>query len=117
LDETRLTRCLANIVKNAKEALGDEGTITIHIRDAGPQLKISISDNGPGIPELIRGRIFEPFVTYGKERGTGLGMAIAKSTVDAHGGRIWLESETGKGTTFHVELPKHVDPAFTLGPD
>jgi signal transduction histidine kinase len=116
LDEMRMARCLANIIKNAKEALGDEGTITIHIRDAGSQLNISISDNGPGIPELIRGRIFEPFVTYGKEHGTGLGMAIAKSTVVAHGGRIWLESETGKGTTFHVELPKQFDPAFFLSP-
>jgi signal transduction histidine kinase len=114
LDEARLTRCFANIIKNAKEALGEEGTITIQILDAGLKIKVSISDNGPGIPELIRGRIFEPFVTYGKKRGTGLGMAIAKSTVDAHGGRIWLESETGKGTTFHVEVPKQVDLSFTL---
>jgi signal transduction histidine kinase len=110
LDEARFTRCLANIIKNAKEALGDEGTITIHFREAGTELQVSISDSGPGIPESIRSRIFEPFVTYGKKHGTGLGMAIAKSTVDAHGGRIWLESETGKGTTFHVVLPKHFDP-------
>jgi len=116
LDQTRLTRCLANIVKNAKEALGEEGTITIEFHDAGSELNISISDNGPGIPPLIRNRIFEPFVTFGKEHGTGLGMAIAKSTVEAHGGRIWLESETGQGTTFHVVLPKHVDPAFSLSP-
>jgi signal transduction histidine kinase len=116
LDEARLTRCLANIIKNAKEALGDEGTITIQFREAGSELQVSISDSGPGIPESIRSRIFEPFVTYGKEHGTGLGMAIAKSTVDAHGGRIWLESETGKGTTFHVVLPKHFDPAFALSP-
>jgi signal transduction histidine kinase len=108
LDETRLTRCFANIVKNAKEALGEEGTITIQILDAGLNMRVSISDTGPGIPEIIRARIFEPFVTYGKKRGTGLGMAIAKSTVDAHGGRIWLESETGKGTTFHVEVPKKI---------
>jgi len=114
LDEVRLTRCLANIIKNAKEALGDEGTITIQFRESGPELQVSISDSGPGIPESIRSRIFEPFVTYGKKHGTGLGMAIAKSTVDAHGGRIWLESETGKGTTFHVVLPKHFDPAFAL---
>jgi signal transduction histidine kinase len=109
LDDTRLTRCFANIVKNAKEALGEEGTITIQIVDAGSKMRVSISDTGPGIPEIIRARIFEPFVTYGKKRGTGLGMAIAKSTVDAHGGRIWLESETGKGTTFHVEVPKRVE--------
>jgi len=111
LDEARLTRCLANIIKNAKEALGDEGTITIQFREAGSELQVSISDSGPGIPESIRSRIFEPFVTYGKKDGTGLGMAIAKSTVDAHGGRIWLESETGKGTTFHVVLPKNFNPA------
>ncbi|MBV8375584.1 MAG: cyclic nucleotide-binding domain-containing protein [Verrucomicrobia bacterium] len=112
LDEARFTRCLGNIVKNAKEALGDQGTITIQFSEAGSDLQVSVADTGPGIPESIRGRIFEPFVTYGKKHGTGLGMAIAKSTVDAHGGRIWLESETGKGTTFHVVLPKRFDPAF-----
>jgi signal transduction histidine kinase len=116
LDEARFTRCLANIIKNAKEAVGDQGTITIQFREAGSELRVSISDNGPGIPESIRSRIFEPFVSYGKKHGTGLGMAIAKSTVDAHGGRIWLESEMGKGTTFHVVLPKHFDPAAALSP-
>ena len=115
LDESRLTRCFANIIKNAKEALGQEGTITIQIRDLGSLMKVSISDNGPGIPEILRGRIFEPFVTYGKKRGTGLGMAIAKSTIDAHGGRIWLESQTGKGTTFHVEVPKRCVPSSLPG--
>jgi signal transduction histidine kinase len=106
LDENRITRCLANIVKNAQEAIGAKGTITIRIRDLGSELQVSISDDGPGVPESIRSRIFEPFVTSGKKHGTGLGMAIAKSTVDAHGGRIWLESEPGKGTTFQVLLPK-----------
>jgi signal transduction histidine kinase len=114
VDEARLTRCLANIIKNAKEALGDEGTITIQLHEAGSELQVSISDTGPGIPEAIRSRIFEPFVTYGKKHGTGLGMAIAKSTVDAHGGRIWLESELGKGTTFHVVLPKHFEPTCAV---
>jgi len=114
LDEVRFTRCLANIIKNAKEALGEKGTITIQFSEERTELKVSISDNGPGIPESIRSRIFEPFVTLGKKHGTGLGMAIAKSTVDAHGGRIWLESETGQGTTFYVVLPKHYDPAFAL---
>jgi signal transduction histidine kinase len=70
-------------------------------------LHVSISDDGPGIAEAIRSRIFEPFVTSGKKYGTGLGMAIAKSTIDAHGGRIWLESEVGKGTTVHLVLPKN----------
>ncbi len=108
LDEVRITRCLANIIKNAMEAVGEKGTITIWFREAGPDLHVSISDDGPGIDESIRSRIFEPFVTSGKQSGTGLGMAIAKSTVNAHGGRIWLESEIGEGTTFHVVLPKTV---------
>jgi len=106
VDEVRITRCLANIIKNAKEAIGEKGTITIWVREAGSELHVSISDDGPGIEESVRSRIFEPFVTSGKRHGTGLGMAIAKSTVDAHGGRIWLESEAGKGTTFHLVLPK-----------
>ncbi len=105
LDEGRITRCLANIIKNAKEAIGEKGSITICFREAGSDLHVSISDDGPGIEESVRSRIFEPFVTSGKQHGTGLGMAIAKSTVDAHGGRIWLESEPGRGTTFHVVLP------------
>jgi signal transduction histidine kinase len=105
LDEARITRCLANFIKNAKEAIGEKGSITICFREAGSDLHVSISDDGPGIEESVRSRIFEPFVTSGKQHGTGLGMAIAKSTVDAHGGRIWLESEPGRGTTFHVVLP------------
>lgn len=106
LDERRLVRCLTNIVKNAKEAIGSEGTIRIQMRDVDPNLAISIQDDGPGVPEAIRGRMFEPFVTYGKKDGTGLGMAISKATLDAHGGQIWLESETKRGAIFHLLVPK-----------
>ena len=106
VDEGRLVRCVANIIKNAKEAIGDSGVITIQIADADTDIRISVSDDGPGVPEHIRGRIFEPFVSFGKKEGTGLGMAIAKATVDAHGGRIWLESDPRSGTTFYVVVPK-----------
>jgi signal transduction histidine kinase len=116
LDEVRITRCLANIIKNAKEAIGEQGTIAIRLRETGSELHVSISDDGPGIAEAIRSRIFEPFVTSGKKYGTGLGMAIAKSTIDAHGGRIWLESEVGKGTTVHLILPKNSAPTLASGP-
>jgi signal transduction histidine kinase len=108
VDESRLVRCLANIVKNAKEAVGETGFVTIRVSDVDPNMHIAVSDDGPGVPDEIRGRIFEPFVTHGKKDGTGLGMAIAKSTVDAHGGRIWLESEPGKGTTFYLVVPKQI---------
>jgi signal transduction histidine kinase len=107
IDELRVLRCLLNIVKNAKEALGAKGRIEITVRESGPELEMIISDSGPGIPEECRGRIFEPFFTFGKKHGTGLGMAIAKATVDAHRGQIWLESVEGKGATFFVRIPKH----------
>jgi signal transduction histidine kinase len=95
-----------NIVKNANEAVGSEGTIRIEMRDADPNLAISIEDDGPGVSDAIRGRVFEPFVTYGKKGGTGLGMAISKATMDAHGGKIWLESESKRGATFRLLVPK-----------
>lgn len=106
LDEGRMTRCVANLVKNALEAMKDRGRIRLALEEQGDQLLITVADNGPGIPEELRTRVFEPFVTYEKKGGTGLGLSIAKSCVEAHGGKIWLGSEIGKGTTFYVLLPK-----------
>ena len=106
IDEVRVTRCLANIVKNAREAMRDRGKLRLEfsLRDGG--LLISIADSGPGIPDAIRGQVFEPFMTYDKRTGTGLGLSIAKSCVDAHEGTISFESRVGEGTTFIVWLPK-----------
>jgi signal transduction histidine kinase len=106
LDEGRMTRCVANLVKNAVEVLKDQGRIKLTFKEEGDQLLISVADNGPGIPEEIRPRVFEPFVTFEKKGGTGLGLSIARSCVEAHGGKIWLGSELGKGTTFYLLLPK-----------
>ena len=106
LDEGRITRCLSNIVKNALEAVKTTGKIRLFFEEQGDQLLITIADSGPGIPEELRARVFEPFVTYEKKGGTGLGLSIARSCAEAHGGRIWLGSETGKGTTFYVLLPR-----------
>ena len=64
-----------------------------------------LRDEGPGIPEAIRERLFEPFVTHGKAHGTGLGMPIVRGIVEAHRGTIRFETETGEGTTFFIELP------------
>jgi signal transduction histidine kinase len=69
------------------------------------QVVIRISDTGSGIPADILPKLFEPFVTHGKSHGTGLGMAIAKSVVDAHGGKISVASIPGNGTTVDVRLP------------
>ena len=73
--------------------------------ESGNYLVVSIEDTGCGIPEDVLARIFEPFVTHGKANGTGLGMAIAKSVVEAHRGEIWMDSTVGEGTTCHITLP------------
>jgi signal transduction histidine kinase len=106
IDELRVTRCLANIIKNAREAMRDQGkiTLTFDLQDGG--LLASIKDSGPGIPEKIRRQVFDPFVTYAKRGGTGLGLSIAKSCVEAHEGKIWFDSRSGVGTEFFVWLPK-----------
>jgi signal transduction histidine kinase len=106
IDELRVTRCLANIIKNAREAMRDQGEIRLafDLQDGG--LLISIKDSGSGIPEKIRRQIFQPFMTSAKPGGTGLGLSIAKSCVEAHEGKIWFDSQSGAGTTFFVWLPK-----------
>ena len=106
VDEGRMTRCLANIIKNAKEALKDRGRISLSLTPRDQGLLISIADDGPGIPEVIRGCVFDPFVTAQKRGGTGLGLSIAKSCVEAHGGKIWFETAAKTGTTFYVWLPR-----------
>jgi signal transduction histidine kinase len=106
IDEMRVTRCLANVVKNAHEAMRDRGKLRLEFEGRDSGLLISVADSGPGIPEGIRGQVFEPFVTYEKRTGTGLGLSIAKSCVDGHEGKISFETRPGVGTTFFIWLPK-----------
>ena len=106
-EENKLLRILQNLVGNAIDAFGEEsGKITIsgEVKDDG-FLHMIIADNGNGIPEEIQARFFEPFVTFGKSKGTGLGTAIVKSVVVAHGESIHFETEPGQGTTFFITLP------------
>jgi signal transduction histidine kinase len=105
-DIDKLTRVFYNIAKNAKEAMGKKGDIQFKIYDTDNMVTFELSDNGPGIPQEIRGRLFDSFVTSGKESGTGLGLAIVKKIVDEHNGLIELESDKNKGTTFYVRLPE-----------
>jgi signal transduction histidine kinase len=64
-----------------------------------------LKDNGPGVPESLKGRIFEPFFTHGKPLGIGLGMSITKKIIEEHSGRVDFESEPGMGTCFKIRLP------------
>jgi signal transduction histidine kinase len=104
-DENKLLRVFQNLVGNAVDAFRSRGgCIEIGATQEEKEVKITIADNGPGIPESIRDRLFEPFVTYGRPGGTGLGTAIAKSIIEAHQGTISFTSFPNKGTNFYIRL-------------
>jgi signal transduction histidine kinase len=105
VDVTRFTRVLCNLIKNAREAMPKGGILTLGTDLVDDQVVIRISDTGVGIPPDLVPKLFEPFVTHGKMHGTGLGMAIAKSVVTAHGGTIAVSSVLGSGTTVEIRLP------------
>ena len=106
-DRDRLMRVLQNLVGNAVDMMPEAGGEVRLEAEARPDsVEIRVSDDGPGIPEAIRGRLFQPFVTHGKQKGTGLGLVIAKTLVEAHGGSISFKTETGKGTCFCIVLPR-----------
>ncbi|RMG66142.1 MAG: GAF domain-containing protein [Calditrichaeota bacterium] len=105
-DEDKLLRVFFNITKNALEAMGEGGEFTFTVEDRPGEVVFVFKDTGPGIPPEIQHRLFDSFVTSGKESGTGLGLAIVKKIVDEHKGRIELESQPGQGTTFRVVLPE-----------
>jgi signal transduction histidine kinase len=105
-DREALTRVLENLIFNARDAVSLHGgtvSVSVEVSDAG-SLLLRVSDDGPGMPEATRSRIFEPFFTT-KTHGTGLGLASVYNTVRAHEGRVVVETELGRGTTFTVELP------------
>ena len=106
VDVNKMIRVLQNLVGNAVDALPcDGGMIRIDCEDKGDKVLIMVSDNGPGISEAIQAVLFEPFAALGTKKGSGLGMAIAKSITVAHGGNLFFESQSGQGTKFFIELP------------
>jgi len=108
-DARPLQQVFVNLLANAEQALAErQGERRVRIRtEAAPAaVRISIADNGPGIPHGLLQRIFDPFfTTRGVGKGTGLGLSICYGIVREHGGRIWAESQPGQGATFFVELP------------
>jgi len=103
-DEDLLRQVLWNLSLNALQAMPEGGTLAIAARSSGSSATLTWSDTGCGMPEEIRTRAFEPFVTT-HQSGTGLGLAIAYAVVDEHGGSIDIESVSGRGTTVSVTLP------------
>lgn len=113
-DEVPLINCYAdeliqvwsNIIMNAIHAMNNSGNIIITVKNLGEKVKVSICDDGPGIPEEIRQKIFEPFFTTKKAgEGTGIGLDLVAKIIEKHGAYLDLESELGKGTTFSITLP------------
>ncbi len=112
-DPVQLEQVLLNLLINARQAmLGKPGSISIRAQQAdNGEIRIQVADTGPGIPEKLLPKIFQPFFTTkgttrrGETRGTGLGLAICREIIEHHKGRIEVESEMGKGTTFSIYLP------------
>ncbi|MCD4709639.1 MAG: HAMP domain-containing histidine kinase, partial [Bacteroidales bacterium] len=110
-DKEQLMRVFINLVKNGLQSIpeGREGMIQIGLEtDAGKMVKISVTDNGKGIPEEIRDKLFQPNFTT-KSGGMGMGLAISYNFIRSLGGRIWYDTVLHQGTTFHVELPESVE--------
>ena len=106
VDPEKINRVFMNIMKNALEAMGKKGKFSLIADEQNGEVVFRLKDNGPGIPEEIKDRLFDSFVTSGKEGGTGLGLAIVKKVIDEHKGRIEVISEKGKGTTFNLYFKK-----------
>ena len=106
VDRVQIEQVLANILKNACEALvgRDVRRIAISSSREDSALVVRIEDSGPGLTDHALARVFEPLFTT-KEDGIGLGMPICKTIVEAHGGRLWVESPAGGGAVFHLSLP------------
>lgn len=107
MDVFKMEQALGNVLKNAMQAMADTGTLRVatHRGPGERQITVAIRDNGPGISRENLHKIFRPFFTT-KPGGTGLGLAIASRIVEAHGGKVTVESAEGQGTTFTVVLPE-----------
>jgi signal transduction histidine kinase len=109
-DRDQLSRVFNNLVKNGIQAIEEQGKISVKLEAGDAKCTVTVADNGQGVPEDIRGRIFEPNFST-KTSGMGLGLAIVKKIIEGAEGKIWFESTTGEGTTFFIELPRAQAPA------
>jgi signal transduction histidine kinase len=103
-DETKIRQVLTNLIANAIDAGGSDGSVAVSIREAPGRVEVAVTDSGTGIPTDARDRIFEPFFTT-KPAGTGLGLAISRAIANAHGGDLALAADGSPGTTFTLTLP------------
>jgi signal transduction histidine kinase len=105
LDRERMLRVFHNLVENARKAMPQGGTLSITVEQQESGYRFVVSDTGVGMSREVKERIFEPFFSASSGGGTGLGMSIVKSIVEAHEGSVIVESERGKGTEFRIVMP------------
>lgn len=110
VDEIQIQQILVNLIKNALDALAETGQggglVEIRLRSSGTEVEISVSDDGPGVPEHLRPQLFDSFFTT-KPKGVGLGLSICKTIAAAHGGALRYEAAEGGGSRFTLTLPLH----------
>jgi signal transduction histidine kinase len=107
-DADLLRRVVVNLLDNAIKYTPQGGSITVSTKRSGNTITVSVRDTGPGVPEGEQERIFNKFTRVQREaapKGLGLGLAFCKLAIEAHGGRIWVDSERGGGATFFFTLP------------
>lgn len=106
-DPDLLHRAVSNLVLNAMDAMPEGGTLTLRTAHTDDSVQVEVSDTGSGLTEEERERLFTPYYTT-RQHGTGLGLAIVQSVVSDHHGKISVESERARGSTFRIELPRHM---------
>jgi len=103
-DRQQMRQVLINLMKNALEAMPQGGRLTVATQREGDNVKVSISDTGPGMTPEVKANIFKPYFTT-KEKGTGLGLAICRNILEEHGGCLLADSTPGQGSTFTIQIP------------
>jgi signal transduction histidine kinase len=109
LDRTTIYRAIPNLVTNAIDACTESETgdlVVVRTRSEPDKIVLTVADNGIGMTDDVRSRLFTRFFTTKAGKGTGLGLAVVKKIVEEHGGTVEVESEPGRGSSFHIHLPR-----------
>lgn len=109
-DRGRIEQVVLNLVNNALDAVGADGHVEVHVAKLGERVVLEVSDDGPGIPQDVKDKLFEAFYTTKGQGGTGLGLYLSRSFVEAHGGELSIPKTGPEGTTFRVRLPAALEP-------